>query len=158
MKVVCCNLSAWVVAVWVAAGNHAVDALAPPHPDWTDFESVHQMHRRLGISYGYAPQHLSHEYCRYMTEADCQKEDETLADAKAERNGRRLSPSVGEALRVLVLLIRFPNHSDRKLPSREYFEELFNGSPSDVNPVGSISEYLRFSSLGKYRVQVRMAE
>lgn len=135
--------------------NYSATALAPPHPDWTDFETVHEMRRRMGIQFDYEPEHLSHQHCRHMSEEECQAEDEGLADAKAGRNGRHLSPSTGQALRILVLLIRFPNHKDRVLPSQEYFEELFNGSQSDVNPIGSIKEYLRFSSLGMYRVQVR---
>jgi hypothetical protein len=157
------NWSAWAVLAAVVTTccchppHRVVDALAPPHPDWTDYESVHEMRRRLDIQYGYEPQHLPEEQCRYLTEAECQMEDRAVADAKAGRHGRYLSPSVGTKLRVLVLLIRFPNHKARNLPTREYFEELFNGSKTDeVNPVGSIAEYLRFSSLGMYRVQVRV--
>jgi hypothetical protein len=142
---------------WFGPSNCVVDALSRPHPDWTDFESVYAMRRRLDIAYHYTPEHLDDEYCRYLTEAECQVQDEALADAKVKRNGRHLSPSVGDKIRVLVLLIRFPNHKSRLLPTREYFETMFNGASKDdeVNPVGSIAEYMRFSSLGAYRVQVR---
>lgn len=139
------------------SNNGVVDALSRPHPDWTDFESVHEMRRRLDIAYHYTAEHLDDEQCRYLTEAECRVQDEALADAKVKRNGRHLSPSVGDKIRVLVLLIRFPNHKSRLLPTREYFETMFNGASNDdeVNPVGSIAEYMRFSSLGAYRVQVR---
>jgi hypothetical protein len=142
---------------WFGSCNCVADALSRAHPDWTDFESVHAMRRRLDIAYHYTPEHLDDEYCRYLTEAECQVQDEALADAKVKRNGRHLSPSVGDKIRVLVLLIRFPNHKSRVLPTREYFETMFNGVSKDdeVNPVGSIAEYMRFSSLGAYRVQVR---
>jgi hypothetical protein len=38
------------------------------------------------------------------------------------------------------------------LPTRNYFNELFNDPQSGTatNPVGSIREYLRYASLGKY--------
>jgi hypothetical protein len=146
-----------VVVTLLSSASCVVDALSRAHPDWTDFESVHAMRRRLDIAYHFKPEHLDDEQCRYLTEAECQAQDEAVADAKVKRNGRHLSPSVGDKIRVLVLLIRFPNHKSRLLPTREYFETMFNGVSKDdeVNPVGSIAEYMRFSSLGAYRVQVR---
>lgn len=62
-----------------------------------------------------------------------------------------VSTSVGE-LKVLVLLCRFKDHHDHDLPSREYFDELFNGSRGSVNEVGSIREWLLFASMGQYKV------
>ena len=47
--------------------------MAPPHPSYTDFESVHEMRDRLNITYGYEPQHITHEHCRYLTEEDCRE-------------------------------------------------------------------------------------
>lgn len=127
-----------------------LQALAPPHPRYTEWEPAHERRRRLNQTWSYEPQHIPHETCRYMTEEECKAEDEGIGDAKAGRNGRRLSPSVGRNLRILVLLVRFQNHQDRDLPTRDYIEQLFNGGI--VNEVGSIKEYFRFSSLGQYRV------
>lgn len=131
----------------------AIFAIAPPHPSFVDYESVHQMRGRLNITYGYEPQHLTHEHCRFLTEEDCQYEDEHLGDALQSRNDRRLGPSTGDRLRGIVILLRFKGHEDRPLPDREYFEEMFNGiGESEVNPIGSMKEYLRFNSMGRYGI------
>jgi M6 family metalloprotease-like protein len=131
-----------------------VHSLPAPHPDFTDWESVHAMRRRLNITYSYVPLHFSPEHCRYLSEDDCRTQDEAIGHSKRGLHGRHLSPSVGDNFRILVILVRFSDHGSRALPPREYIEELFNGEGvSDVNPVGSIKEYLRYASLGKYRVQ-----
>lgn len=121
-------------------------ALAPPHPDFEDWESVHDMRRRLNVDYGYETQHINPEHCRYLSEDRCRRLDEEHGPS------RRLNPSTGRQFRVLVLLIKFPENT-RELPPREYYDELFNGKGnSEVNPVGSVKEWLRYNSLGKYRV------
>jgi hypothetical protein len=143
-----------VLGLWLAA--KVTTALMPPHPDYTSWESVHAMRRRLNVTFGYEPVHVSHEHCRYLSEDQCRKDDEGLGHAKAGGgvNGRRLGPSIGDNVRVLVLLVRFSDHATRTLPQRDYFETLFNSDGvSDMNTVGSIKEYLRYSSMGKYRVQ-----
>lgn len=143
MRVVLCLLL-------VCAGLFVGESLVPPHPSYSDWEPVHDRRRRLNQTWVYEPEHISHEFCRHMSESQCREHDELIGDAKAGRHGRRLSPSVGQ-VRVLVLLVRFKNHKNRALPSQEYFEELFNGG--DDSDVGSIKDYFRFSSLGQYRVQ-----
>jgi len=66
---------------------------------------------------------------------------------------RRLNPSKG-SFTFLVLLVQFTDHQDRNLPSKEYFEELCNGSgPSDINPAGSIAEYFNKNSYGQFNVR-----
>lgn len=143
-----------ILLLWFALSVTVVQSLALPHPSFEDWENVHAMRRRLNVTYNYDPVHLSHEHCRYLTEDECRAEDEGLGHAKAGRHGRHLSPSVGQGIRILVVLLRFSNHADRALPSRDYFDEMFNGNNvSDINPVGSVKEYMRYSSLGKYRVQ-----
>jgi hypothetical protein len=53
--------------------------------------------------------------------------------------------------RILVVLVKFLDHKDLKVPSQQYFQTLFNGTgKSDINPIGSIREYLRINSVGKY--------
>ena len=154
----------------------SVDALAPPHPDWKDFETVHAMRRRLNITYNYKPLHVSAEHCRHLSEEVCQMEDELTGNVRRslkqsiDERRRRLqvgapiefpgnsnkdvlhSPNFGE-FRVPVLLIRFPEDGSKPLQPREYFDEMFNGKgTSDVNPAGSVSEWLFYNSLGQYKV------
>lgn len=64
---------------------------------------------------------------------------------------RRLNPSVGEGIKILVLPIKFADHRDREVPTKEYLEEFFNGQgSSEVNEVGSVRDWLRRNSNGKY--------
>ena len=122
--------------------------LAPPHPDYTEWESVHAMRLRQNVTYNYQPKHLSPEYCRYLNEEECRAEDEALAVTK---DSRRLALLTEGNLKVLVLLCRFTNHKNRELPAKSYFEELFNGvESSDTNPVGSIKQWFYLNSLEKY--------
>lgn len=58
---------------------------------------------------------------------------------------------IGGNVLVPVLLVRFKGHESRSLPSRDYFDELFNGNGiSTTNPAGSIRQYFRYASLGTY--------
>jgi hypothetical protein len=124
-----------------------VAAIAPPHPNNTSWESIYARRRLLNITSDYLPSHVSSEYCRYLTEAQCRTDNEALAVAKEQR---RLT-ATGSNLKVLVLLCRFKDHGNRQLPTRDYFDELFNGEgASDVNPVGSIREWMYSNSLGRY--------
>lgn len=146
-------------------------AFAPPHPTlFPEWESVHAMRRRLNVSYNYKTKYINAEYCRYSNETECYQYDMEYHSAVLQRR-RRLQkqqqrqettnlqritqqndvPNEG-TVRVLVLLIRFKGHESHKLPSKDYFNELFNyeGPPTKMNPVGSIREYFRFASLGKF--------
>lgn len=124
-------------------------SLAPPHPDNTEWESVHEYRRRLNITYSYEPKHLSDEMCKYLDEATCREEDEGIELAIQSRS---LSSTKGKK-KVLVVLCRFQDHEDRELPSREHFDKLFNGGDVNVNPVGSIREYYHFASMAQYNVE-----
>lgn len=67
---------------------------------------------------------------------------------------RSLNPSIGDNIKVLVLPIKFADHVDREVPTIEYLEEFFNGEgSSETNEVGSVREWLRRNSNGKYTVQ-----
>ena len=147
-----------VVLIAMLLPSQKVHCLAPPHPDFVDFEGVHAYRRRMNITYGYRPVHLSDEDCRFLSEEECQREDEAHIEAKnrlmveGEHGRRRLAPSEGE-FRVMVMLCRFKDHTNVQLPPKEHFEELFNGKgKSDINPIGSIASYLYYSSMGKYKV------
>jgi immune inhibitor A len=51
----------------------------------------------------------------------------------------------------LVVLMRFADHEDRTLPSREDFDKLFNASGGDaiLAPTGSVQDFYRENSYGK---------
>lgn len=132
-----------------------VDAVAPPHPNYTNWESVYALRRRLNITFNYQPSHISDEHCRHLSEEQCRTDDEAAAGAKAQRVLASSTPASGfthgNHLKVLVLLCRFSDHANRQLPTRAYYDELFNGAGlSAVNPVGSIRQWMYFNSVGKY--------
>ena len=138
------NFLGSVVALLVFAAH----GLAPPHPDYEGWESVHSFRARHNISYAYRPRHISDEHCRHLSESACEREDSLAGTALVER---RVAINTGN-IKVLVLLCRFKDHVDHDLPSREYFDELFNGKRGSVNEVGSIREWLLFASMGNYKV------
>lgn len=149
----------FVVAVpfFLLLATTTTQALAPPHPNFTDYENVHQYRKRLNISYAYDPLHISAEECRYISEAECREMDEMHEEATSRRRllqqQRHLNPSQGE-FKILVLLIRFPEDADKQLSSRSWIHEVFNGmSHTEQNPAGSIREWLYYTSLAKYKAQ-----
>ena len=78
-------------------------------------------------------------------------EETPFAPSGKPFHSRRLNPSIGEGIKVLVLPIKFADHGDRKVPTKEYLEEFFNGDgSSEVNEVGSVRDWLRRNSNGKY--------
>jgi hypothetical protein len=153
-----------------------VQALAPPFSDWTTYENVHAERRRLNITYDYNPEHVSAEHCRYLSEELCEQEDKIMGNARqkmidfADHQRRHLqmgvpitfpgnsnnatvhSPSSGDFV-IPVLLIRFPEDIHKPLQPLSFFEEMFNsqGPPSDINPAGSVSQWLYYNTLGQYR-------
>jgi hypothetical protein len=111
------------------------------------------MRHQNNFTHGYKPSHISSFECSMSSEEDCRNNDEAagLPDNPAER---RLNPSIGSNVKVLVLLVKFKDEKNPNIPSRDHFEELFNGNGrGPINPAGSIRQYLRYSSLGKYNVQ-----
>jgi hypothetical protein len=165
---------AMVVLVLGVAIPH-VQAVAP----WSDAgeSSVRSYQRRFTATQHYRPRHLPLYQCHYLDDDECRRQDEYQAGIVAERqrlssiddatvmnhetrrqlqHRRRLleAPRRG-TIKVLVLLIRFADHQNRILPSRTYFDALFNGdalnSPIKVNAVGSIKEWLRYNSMGRYK-------
>jgi Immune inhibitor A peptidase M6 len=132
-------------------------SLAPPHPSFTDYENLLQYRTRLNVTYNYTPRHFNIERCRYLTEAECRREDEAHEATRQKRvrhRERRLNPNEGD-FTVLVLLCKFTDFDNSvPLPTRDDFDVLFNGEGnSTINPVGSIREYLFYASMGKYRVR-----
>ena len=76
------------------------EAWVPPKPgSGMEWESVHDMRRRLNLTFSYSPELLHPEICRYMTEHECQAGDENLrAHAKAHRalqSAKNHNPNIG---------------------------------------------------------------
>jgi hypothetical protein len=173
---------AWVLVWWVVLVVATVVEIPPVHAvaPWSDAgeqSSVRSYKRRINQTHSYRPRHLPLHQCHYLDDDECRRQDEYQAGIVAERQRlssiddatvlnhetrrqwqrrRRLleAPRRGN-IKVLVLLIRFADHQNRILPSRTYFDALFNGdapnSPIKVNAVGSIKEWLRYNSMGRYK-------
>lgn len=123
-------------------------ALPLPHPEYNvEFqEEVRAFRQDNGLVVGGGDHHLRNyvpHHCLFINATECRQ--------LMEGTEKRKLVNFGEGIRVLVLLCRFTDHADRDLPDPSYFEELFNGEgSSNVNPVGSIREWLNINSLGKY--------
>lgn len=54
----------------------------PPHPNATkDWESVHDLRRRLNIDFGYSTsRYVDAEMCRYLTEEECEENDKSMQE------------------------------------------------------------------------------
>jgi hypothetical protein len=131
-----------------------IAALAPPHPDFTadDWNTLNDTRQRNNFTHNYKPSHISNFECKLSTEEDCRNNDEEARLTKED--DRRLNPTVGTNIKVLVLLVRFKDEQNTDIPPMSHFEELFNGNGrSAINQAGSIRQYLRYSSLGKYNVE-----
>jgi hypothetical protein len=137
-----------------------VVALAPPHPEFSkeDWEELHEMRRLNNFTHDFRPSHIPLWHCQMQTEEQCRQENESARIQK--HTGRRLNPNSGANMKVLVLLVIFKDEVNVPiLPTVEYFEELFNGrGRSDINPAGSLREYLRYASLGKYNVEFEIRD
>lgn len=164
--------SSWVILLaavvgWCCSSTYtivAVHAVAPPHPDYvahpeTPYESLRAYRRRLNITEydNYAPQYISPQHCRFLTKAECVRDDEAVrARLMAEGDGRReLQGGSGSTfvtqgnVKILVLLCRFKDHETKVLPDRSHYDQLFNGG--EMNPVGGLSEWLYANSAGQYQ-------
>ena len=78
------------------------EAWIPPPPDKIhEFESVHEMRRRLNVTFEYSPTLIHDEACRHMTESECRDADVSMQQyAQDQRNlqGWRISasPEIGD--------------------------------------------------------------
>jgi hypothetical protein len=168
----------WWVGVWVVLTAlveiPTVHAVAPFSETWV---SARKYKQRLNQTQ-YQPRHLPLYQCHYLDEDECRQQDEYQAGIVAER--QRLSLSMNNVtvldhatqrqlqrrrrlleaprrgnFKVLVLLIRFADHKNRAVPNRAHFDALFNGdapnAATKVNTVGSIKEWLRYNSMGRYK-------
>ncbi|GAX27244.1 hypothetical protein FisN_13Lh199 [Fistulifera solaris] len=133
----------------LASSIHLTLSLAPS--SFNHIEPVQALRQKL-IEDTNVPKRTDADKCRSISSQDCRNLVDSLGRQLAER---RLNPSIGDNIRVIVLLIKFSDHTTRDLPSREYFEEFFNGEGSEL---GSVKEWMRFNSVGRYRVHFTVRE
>lgn len=113
-------------------------------------ETVHQYRRRMGVDFKYKPKNMHPEQCRFLSEAECRRRDE-----ESELH----NPTIGDDVNVLVLLVRFNDHQDRELPTREYIDTMMNGARGEgINVVGSVKDYLRYASMKQYNVNFHVQD
>eukprot|EP00543_Licmophora_paradoxa_P006710 CAMPEP_0202444340 /NCGR_PEP_ID=MMETSP1360-20130828/3460_1 /ASSEMBLY_ACC=CAM_ASM_000848 /TAXON_ID=515479 /ORGANISM="Licmophora paradoxa, Strain CCMP2313" /LENGTH=690 /DNA_ID=CAMNT_0049060317 /DNA_START=48 /DNA_END=2120 /DNA_ORIENTATION=- len=152
----CNNL--FVVSVWfsicwsVVILVSVVDAVHP-HPDGG--EELKRYHRSLKRD-DYQMNYINSAFCKNITKEECESMEQEM-----EHHARLLQQTVHTigTVRVLVLLVRFADHTDRQLPPKEQYEELFIGAGiSDVIPTGSIKDYLWRNSYGKMAIEVEVAD
>jgi hypothetical protein len=152
---------------------HSTHAFVGPF-NTSEWDPVHIYREKLGLSYAYTPQFLHPEYCRYLTEEECQRQDEHLQRAPIEKEERmrlrnpnydtttthdkqrqrqrRINESVGTT-QCLMLLVQFADHTDRVLPDKSYFDTLCNGwGDQTVNPIGSLQDYFAQQSFNQYNI------
>lgn len=176
-------LPMWLCLSAAISANNAVvvNGLMPPHPEYTDYENILDMYSRLNITRRYKTKHLRNpEHCRYLTDEQCETEDlaygrnrERHLQKQRERrkkrrlqnqHGRQLNPSIG-TFKALVLLVRFPGDENKRLADISHLDTVFNGRrgpdgefvDDEINPVGSIAEYMHYASLGQYHVKFEFA-
>jgi len=86
------------------------------------------------------------QFCEDLTDQECSDWSDKFTD-----HSRKLQAIMGRTgkLRPLVILVKFTDHADRVLPTREAVEELWNGAGiSDNIPTGSIAQYYDKNSQG----------
>jgi hypothetical protein len=115
----------WILLIIAAVlrVEHAVSWI-PPHPkSKNDWESVHDMRRRLGVGYEYSTGHIHAEICRYLTEEECKEVDEAMQEhAIAHKDlartvAARNSPNRGTIKVCLSLIVWYSSGQDTRIIS-----------------------------------------
>jgi M6 family metalloprotease-like protein len=129
-------------------------AIAPPHPD---FQEAYLKDRRRLLKH--APSStkqqqqqprrrlLDPQFCKDLSDKECSDWNESFEGHTRKLNG--IVKRTG-TLRPLVLLMKFSDHTERPLPTRDQVDELWNGIGINDNiPTGSIFEFIDTNSLGE---------
>ena len=118
-------------------------AFQPNDPDFVgEWESLDQYRRRRGIEFNYQTTAIHPELCRFKDENECKQLD---------RQARKLQVKnqfTGNQ-KVLVILLKTTSF---RTPPRADFDQLFNdrGRDDEITPTGSVYEYFRLNSYGKF--------
>lgn len=126
----------------------SVECWIPPHPKTRDnWESVHDMRRRLNATFEYTPSLVHHEACRHLSEEECRNLDISMHEyAQIQRqlqNWVRANPYIG-SFKVLILLMRFTDHKDRDLIDKSVIEEMWSDQ---------VVKWFQANSLGNYEIE-----
>ncbi|CAB9496577.1 Immune inhibitor A peptidase M6 [Seminavis robusta] len=145
-----------VVALWMLPRE--VCAWVPPiSPDRqlnTEWESVHDMRRRLQVSSNYTPSALHAESCRHFTDAQCQSADQAMrAHAQKQRHKYSLYGQAGNrqgtTVKVLVLLLTFTDHTNRPKVAKADIENRWKSL---------VKDWFRVNSHGNYNIDPYVTE
>lgn len=164
----------WILFVYVTA------ALAM-HNRTQKHESLEEYRQRMGINFKYAPKLLHPEFCRFLSEEECQRRDEK--EEEMARSNRRFLTSKGReqirralqetihpqrtdlsntgTLNVLVCLMVFTDHEgQRELPDPQNFDRLMNADDTDpiLYPSGSVKTYFETISYGEFSIRATIAD
>lgn len=97
----------------------------------------------------YAPQHIHPDACRFLSAEKCQAQDMAALKRQQARRSRRALGGLNQGdIKALVVLVRFPDHADRVLPTREYIQELCDGAGDNT-----IQKYFKEQSYGTYNIK-----
>jgi hypothetical protein len=137
----------------------SVVALAPPHPDFQE-EFIEHRRRFLKSSVNATSMDpgflLSPHLCSDLSITECQHMNNLLSrSTTVNLNLLKLK----QPIRSLVLLVRFTDHADRKLPSREDVDRLWNSDQlSKQFPTGSIKRYFYRNSYGLMNLEASVMD
>lgn len=132
--------------VTLLAVRSTVWSWVPPYPNApVEFESVHDMRRRLNQPFNYTTSRFFHpESCRYLSETECEEADNMMEEHvrahQALQAQVRTNPKLG-FINVLVLMIRFSDHEDRELIAKEDIELMWSTKMPDWLDVNSQGRY-----------------
>mmetsp|Transcript_20771 Transcript_20771/g.30747 ORF Transcript_20771/g.30747 Transcript_20771/m.30747 type:complete len:592 (+) Transcript_20771:179-1954(+) len=143
----------------------ATQCIAPPHPDFLDeYRRTRRRHLKEKIkdlSYNSTTPELrllSPTLCEDLNHQECRRLDNNFAEHS--KKTRRIIEATG-TIKTLVLLVRFTDHADRRLPTREDVNAMWNaqqGEAEDKLPTGSVGEYLRRNSYGTLNVDAHVKD
>mmetsp|Transcript_6258 Transcript_6258/g.9621 ORF Transcript_6258/g.9621 Transcript_6258/m.9621 type:complete len:621 (+) Transcript_6258:254-2116(+) len=142
-----------------------VRSIAPPHPDFSDeYRKIRRRHLEEKINdplYNSTISELrllSPELCEDLTHHECRRLDDRFAEHSHKT--RRIIEGTG-TVKTLILLVRFSDHVNRKLPTREDVHAMWNaqeGEEEGILPTGSIGEYLKTNSYGNLVIDAHVKD
>lgn len=105
-------------------------------------ESLEEYRRQRGITFNYTPRALHPESCRLLSQQECEERDRRVLQTRVEPLGTQ---------KGIVILLKL---TDFETLPREQYDILFNSDTRDeeLNPTGSVKEYLRENSNGKFNI------
>ena len=123
-----------------------------PHPNAS--KSVKDYHRSMRQTY--PTTYINAGLCSDVSYDECLQMEEDMRE-----NARILKDvySTHGFVRVLVVLVQFPDHVHRQLPTADEYEELFNGEGiSDIIPTGSIADWIDHNSYGALKIEAEVMD